>query len=153
MYAFRLRCRCDVRRRVRVNKTFGWLLPGIAVMAGIFALSSREEVPSAGFDVQVVAVAGHLVAYGLLATALLVAFEQLGWPSRQAAIWAFFGAVAYGLSDEVHQYFVPGRSADPLDLAIDAIGAAVFLWAFLRMRERSGMSVRRRVLAQARRRS
>lgn len=136
-----------------MDKKFGWLLSAVVVMAGIFALSSREQVPSAGFDIQVVAVAGHLVAYGVLAAALLIAFEQLGWPSRQAAIWAFTGAVAYGLTDEVHQYFVPGRSADPLDLAVDAIGAAVVLWAFLRLRERSGVSVRRWMLAQARRRA
>jgi VanZ family protein len=123
------------------------------MMAGIFALSSRQQVPAIGFDVQVVAVAGHLVAYGVLAAALLIALEQLEWSSRQAAIGAFIGAVAYGLSDEVHQYFVPGRSADPLDLAVDAIGAALFLWAFLQLRERSGVSVRRWVLAQARRRA
>jgi VanZ family protein len=122
-------------------------------MLGIFALSSREQIPSAGFDMQVVAVAGHFVAYGMLAVALLVAFEQLGWSGRQPIIWAFAGAVVYGVSDEVHQYFVPGRSADPLDLAVDAVGAAIILWAFIRVRESDRISVRRWVLAQTRRRA
>ena len=38
--------------------------------------------------------------------------------------------VVYGLSDEIHQYFVPGRTASPLDLAADSIGVliGVFLW-------------------------
>ena len=32
-------------------------------------------------------------------------------------------AVAYGVTDEWHQSFVPNRHADPRDLAADAIGA------------------------------
>jgi VanZ family protein len=30
----------------------------------------------------------------------------------------------YGISDEIHQYFVPGRSADVMDVAADFVGAA-----------------------------
>ena len=140
-------------RVLRVSKVVSWFLPVVVVMAGIFGLSTRQRVPSAGFDVQVVAVTGHLVAYGVLAVALLIAFEQLGWQLRQAGIWAFAGAVFYGLSDEIHQYFVPGRSADPFDLLVDAAGAAAALWVYIRIRESAGMSVRRRVLAQSRRRA
>jgi VanZ family protein len=46
-------------------------------------------------------------------------------------------AVMFGLSDEIHQYFVPGRNMDPLDLLTDAIGAALALWV-------AGWIVRRR---------
>ncbi len=28
----------------------------------------------------------------------------------------------YALSDEIHQYFVPGRSCDPVDLLVDIVG-------------------------------
>ena len=31
--------------------------------------------------------------------------------------------IAYGLSDEIHQYFVPNRSCDPIDWITDAAGA------------------------------
>ncbi len=37
-------------------------------------------------------------------------------------------AVAYGVSDEVHQLFVPGRTADLADLMADAVGATVGAW-------------------------
>ncbi|HEX7000690.1 MAG TPA: VanZ family protein [Trueperaceae bacterium] len=37
-------------------------------------------------------------------------------------------ALAYGVSDEVHQLFVPGRTADLADLLADAVGAAVGAW-------------------------
>jgi VanZ family protein len=46
-------------------------------------------------------------------------------------------AAMFGLSDEIHQYFVPGRNMDPLDLLTDAIGAALALWV-------AGWIVRRR---------
>jgi len=37
-------------------------------------------------------------------------------------IVTFFFITAYGLSDEIHQVFVPGRNFDMLDLLADAIG-------------------------------
>jgi VanZ family protein len=33
--------------------------------------------------------------------------------------------VAYGVTDEWHQSFVPGRSADAIDLVADAVGAGL----------------------------
>lgn len=38
---------------------------------------------------------------------------------------AFLCAVLYGLSDETHQLFVPGREFSLFDLLADAVGAAV----------------------------
>lgn len=38
---------------------------------------------------------------------------------------AFMCAVLYGLSDEIHQLFVPGREFSIFDLLADAVGAAV----------------------------
>ena len=37
----------------------------------------------------------------------------------------------YGVSDEFHQYFVPGRSCDFLDWGADTLGATMFLTAKL----------------------
>jgi VanZ family protein len=42
--------------------------------------------------------------------------------------------VAYGASDEVHQAFVPGRSADPADWAADALGVLAGTFAYARLR-------------------
>lgn len=38
--------------------------------------------------------------------------------------------VAYAVSDELHQHFVPGRIGSPVDVAIDAVGVGlgVALW-------------------------
>ena len=34
-------------------------------------------------------------------------------------------ALAYGISDEIHQSFTPGRSPDVMDVVADTIGAGV----------------------------
>lgn len=53
--------------------------------------------------------------------------------------WIF--AALYAASDEVHQYFVPGRSCELRDVLIDACGAATgvgIAWLGQRRKERTG---------------
>lgn len=69
----------------------------------------------------------HAFEYGLLALACALCLpRRAGWPvldlRRGLAVLAF--CALYGASDELHQAFVPGRSATPLDLLTDVVGAA-----------------------------
>lgn len=48
------------------------------------------------------------------------------WQWRDAA-FAFGFAVAYAITDEVHQYFEPSRQGHIMDVGIDALGAAAGL--------------------------
>lgn len=82
--------------------------------------------------------AAHMTEYAILAI-LCFAFYA-GILQNQAAMCAaaFFTAALYACTDEWHQYFVPGRSAQVSDVCIDAAGAAIgiffacFLFQFLR---------------------
>jgi VanZ family protein len=38
---------------------------------------------------------------------------------------------AFGVSDELHQLFVPGRTCDPFDALADVIGSAVGIWIYI----------------------
>lgn len=105
------------------------LLPATAVMGVIFALSSRSALPPLpGLTWAVTAIVGHFAVYALLAAAV-----WWGLPSRFSGRWratvAFVGVMAYGATDEIHQSFVTGRSLEPLDLVVDAAGAACALLA------------------------
>jgi VanZ family protein len=68
-----------------------------------------------------------------------------GLPPRITLRDCFIGltiAVAYGASDEFHQRFVGGRTADLADLFADSVGAAIALmtcwaWGILFTRSRS----------------
>ena len=68
----------------------------------------------------------HATEYAVLAGCLFFAFRS----SRRAAkpYWAFLTAVLYAGTDEIHQYFVPGRAFQLSDILIDAAGAAVSLF-------------------------
>lgn len=58
-----------------------------------------------------------------------------------AAAAAAAAGILYGLTDEFHQLFVPGRQADPADWAADAVGAAlgVLLTVWLQRRKAVGL--------------
>jgi len=44
---------------------------------------------------------------------------------KKPVIFTFFTIVFYGLVDEIHQMFIPGRMADVRDLIADVIGGIV----------------------------
>jgi VanZ family protein len=67
------------------------------------------------------------VAYGALAGAIYFGLRRNSIPSVRAARWSFAAAMMFGVTDEIHQYLVPGRHADPLDLLLNAVGALIVL--------------------------
>jgi len=92
-------------------------------MAAIFGLSSMPEPPSPpGLDDKT----QHFAAYAGLGLVTLRATSgaTLAGLGAGPAVTAWAIATAYGVSDEYHQRFVPGRSQDVLDLRADALGAA-----------------------------
>jgi len=67
---------------------------------------------------------GHMILYGALGVLLYRAVETKRFTPW--LIWLF--CVVYGLTDELHQYWIPGRFADVSDLVADAVGAAAALF-------------------------
>ena len=72
---------------------------------------------------------GHFCEY-LAFGALLANALRLHMPHGRALVCAVILASAYGVTDEVHQLFVPMRSCDPADWAVDTVAAAVGALAF-----------------------
>ena len=100
-------------------------LPAVAWAGVIFAISS---IPSLGtglgtWDV-ILRKGAHMTEYAVLAVLLA---RALG---REAPALAL--GILYAASDELHQAFVRGRHASPIDVAIDAVGLLVGLIAWRR---------------------
>ena len=68
----------------------------------------------------------HITEFGILTLLLLRAFTRRSYrPSLKQTFQAFCIASLYGVSDELHQYFVPSRYPGIDDMIRDVVGAAL----------------------------
>lgn len=67
---------------------------------------------------------GHFVAYFILALTFAwgITGKRLSWGMKAMVVLL---CLLYGVTDEFHQSFVPGRTPDVKDLRNDGIGAAL----------------------------
>jgi VanZ family protein len=117
----------------RWRRAWYWAPP--VIYAGvIFALSSlphpEEQLPS--FVMQLGDKTLHAVEYGALGVLCYRAFHFAAgpWWAKHAVLLAIIAASLYGVTDEVHQAFVPFREPSGWDVLADSVGAivAVVTW-------------------------
>ena len=130
---------CDATRQGVMGQVLWYWVP-VALYAGaIFFLSAQshpeEQLPSFLLkDVSDKVL--HGVEYGILALLCYRAFRWAAGPAvaRQAVVLAIVAASVYGITDEVHQLFVPFRESDWQDWLADTIGAVIgaVSWRFIR---------------------
>lgn len=111
-------------------------VPFVVACAAIWWVSSHERPPlpsSLGFlgsDKLL-----HACAYAVLAALASIDAWRAPESARRARfVAAFLATAAYGIVDEVHQSFVPGRDATVADAVADAFGAAIGVWLTARTR-------------------
>lgn len=69
--------------------------------------------------------AAHFSIYcllGLLTANALYAFSLRRW---RLAVFSVGISLLYAISDEIHQYFVPGRACELIDVTVDTMGAVL----------------------------
>ncbi len=100
-----------------------YVVASLVWMGVIFLLSAQTgmQIPQAVTGQDKIA---HLAVYGVLGALLSLALHPqdgrtLSW--RRVVLAAIL-ATAYGMSDEFHQSFVPGRESSVWDLCADAAG-------------------------------
>jgi VanZ family protein len=104
-------------------------LPVVVWAAVIFTFSSIPSLSTGlGTWDTILRKGAHLTEYAVLGGLL---YRALGRKALALAV-----GIAYAATDELHQYFVRGRHASPVDVAIDAVGIAVGMLLWLRLRER-----------------
>jgi VanZ family protein len=97
-----------------------WMMVALWALA-IFAMSS---IPGRAFpDVRVLHYDKvlHAIVYAVFGGLCCLALPARV-PKHFAVAVAGLLAIAYGLTDEFHQLFVPGRSADLRDVVADGVG-------------------------------
>src|SRR3989440_980482 len=104
-------------------------LPVVAWAAVIFTLSSIPSLSTGlGTWDTILRKGAHLTEYAVLGALL---YRALGREPFALAV-----GLAYAASDELHQHFVHGRHASPVDVGIDAVGVAAGMLVWLRLRDR-----------------
>ena len=104
--------------------------PPLLLMGLIFFLSAQPDLNSGlGTWDTILRKLAHMAEFGLL---WLLWWRALGY--RGKALPALI-AIAYAVTDELHQATVEGRVGSPLDVLIDAAGVAL---AIVAARARSG---------------
>jgi len=82
----------------------------------------------------------HGIAYGCLATTFLYSLQPYFKTFNNkfvAAIIVVMLSVLFGISDEYHQSFIPGRSVSIWDVVADGFGALlVVVWWLLKVKPR-----------------
>ncbi len=135
---------------IKFFRYFFWIAT-IAIMVTVFSFSSQvaeeSQETSEGFTVSVlkcfdwfnelteekqtefvvgvqfvVRKGAHFSAYAALGLCLFSAMN-LTFKFKKLWLWSFLVCAIYAISDEFHQYFVPGRSMELRDVLIDSSGA------------------------------
>jgi len=99
-------------------------LPLIIYCLAIYIQSGRpglKHIP----DVRFLDKFLHFGAYGLLGILFFRAYETLPLKANKTLLilLSIGSATLYGISDEIHQYFVPFRNADIMDVVANTLGS------------------------------
>lgn len=103
----------------RVVEFVAEIIPAIKNMQEPEKTTLKEEILT-----PIVRKSAHFSIYALLGI-LTINFANIfeNQNNRRKIIYAILFCAFYAITDEFHQYFIPGRSAELRDVLIDSIGA------------------------------
>ena len=89
---------------------------------------SPEQIPTFPFVDKVL----HFAAFGIMGILFYRAYHTLriGENRRLLTLLSVISATLYGISDEIHQSFVPFRSAEITDVIADFFGSVCGVWLY-----------------------
>jgi len=98
----------------------------------VYWLSSISTIPAIKSPISLDKIAHIGVYFVFCWFAHRAAFHQLRYRRLRtnALVIAFVATAVYGVLDEIHQRFVPGRSFDVYDMIADAGGGLAFIFVF-----------------------
>ncbi len=115
-------------------KFFRYWFPLIIYCILIFLQSSFpsiESIPELPYTDKLL----HFFAYAVLGALFLRAYKTLQIRNnlKLLIILSVLSSSLYGISDEIHQYFVPSRSFEYVDILADVLGSlfGVFIYQFI----------------------
>ena len=115
-----------------------YFLPVLVYLLFIFFLSSLSNTGiSVSFDKESLTL--HILEYSILGLLMLRAFSNSnpGYPVKYLLLISIAVSAFYGVTDEFHQAFVPGRNSSLIDLSADSLGSVWGSLIYLLVRKRN----------------
>ncbi|MBI2507924.1 VanZ family protein [Candidatus Woesearchaeota archaeon] len=115
-----------------MNKSFlkyqlKYWLPVYLYLILIFYLSSQSILPASAIAAERFYIKPYL-QHILIYTGLALTISRASnYSKNSSSFLVVFSTTLYGLTDEIHQYFVPGRTFEFLDIGMDFLGAILAL--------------------------
>jgi VanZ family protein len=118
----------------KIKKILRFWLPVVLWLLVIFAFSSKPTGTATEIYWQdfIVKKFAHVVVFFVLTTLLYRALKQ-DVSKREAAQFAILLAVLYGVLDEIHQGFTPGREPHFRDVIFDTIGSVLAIYSLWKL--------------------
>lgn len=110
-----------------LKKLVSWIAV-LSWMGFIFWLSSKSKVipvinPLASYFISSL---GHIIVYAVLYLLVHRAIHcSVGFTNKKTIWLSLLIMFLYGISDEYHQSFVPGRESSIMDLGFDLLGGMI----------------------------
>ena len=111
-------------------------LPVILWATIIFIFSSLPTVKASHVYWRefVIKKSAHIVEFAVLSILMYRALKNTGYSKQTSSYYTIAIASFYGITDEIHQMFTPGREPTIRDALFDTIGAILaiyFIWKLL----------------------
>jgi len=117
------------------RKVLKYWLPVIVWSLIIFFLSSLPTAPITKVYWREFAIkkSAHVIEYAIFTILMYRALKESGVEKKEAGVYSIIMAVLYGISDEFHQSFTPGRDPRIRDIIFDTIGSLLAIYAIWKL--------------------
>ncbi|MFA6570558.1 MAG: VanZ family protein [Bacteroidota bacterium] len=107
-------------------------LPAIILTFTLFILSSFPQLPHIDLGFEWEDKIFHFIAFYIYGVSLILAvlINIKKFDKKRVLILVVIIGAVYGITDELHQYFVPGRDCDFFDWLADFTGVITSLFLF-----------------------
>jgi len=118
-----------------IERLLKFWLPVAIWAVVIFSFSSLPTIKASSLYWRefVIKKTAHIVIYAVLSTLLYRALKESGVEKKEAGIYAIILAILYGVSDEFHQAFTPGREPTARDVFFDTGGAVLAIYSLWKL--------------------
>lgn len=120
----------DIKAVSKKRFPYVWVALTYAVLILIFSSIPDLSPPQLGFEYQDKLY--HFIEYSIFSVLLFFALlnSQRDFLRKNVLLISLLIGASFGILDELHQKFIPGRQADILDFTADFVGVALIQICF-----------------------